>query len=931
MLQQGVSIVIDPSGAQTGGRVVRRELQEIGDAAINAQRMTDTLSKAQQQMAKSAQLSAQSLFQQQDALRARFNPTYAVLQRYKVTQDEIRQAHRLGALSVNEMTTALSRERQAALSAIAAIKGYNSAVTVASSTRQTASKGIRSFETANLAAQFQDIAVTAAMGMSPLQIALQQGTQLSAVLGPMGAGGAVKGLGAAFLSLLNPVSLVTMGLVAGTAALLQYVGSAVSGTKTVDELLSRHAENIRGIKSAYGEAAAGLEAYVSESKATLAANAGETLEATKAIVAKSARNELSEALGLPASDFAGNINVIDRFKEAINQLKKSTEAGKPDLLAYRDALSQIATSADAWPSQKKLANRLRVIDEDDLKAAMALPGMLKAVQVAAEQSAGGLDRLKAIDLSQTTQGATALGTSLQTVSQTAKGTAATVVDVAQQAANSRRQTLTSLEQSSAQLRSMKTELSDLQKAMAEAAKTPVSDVFGDGVAGQAAADAIARAASSIQKVFQALDGGQTTALQAHESLELIRQSLYQIGGDPRIIDGFINALMNGNGRVRDLQASVESLSKSILSIPDKTVNIGIRQYTVPSAGGGSANVNVIGGGAPDMTMQQYTIGGRTHNVYGGISTFATHEQWATLTPAARERIYRGLSDYMQELSPTTSGGLISQNDFQTMYETLGYRAAGGPVSAGGTYLVGEKGPEILTMAAAGAVTNANSTASILSGGRDTLSLIEDHASNALQELRIHTNYFETYESDFGEMLASLKEVKSGIASVAVAARASVMSSYGSLGGSYSRRGGGFAGSGGSGSNSAIVDYNSPFMGPGITFTNGTGAIGYATYNITPGITGIQHNPGLKGFATGGQIMPGEDQKVEFFKRNRERVLIVDDSKVSDQRSGGSAGKEKATVNAPITVHFHGDTGDARSRQAAADDIRRTIRQVMQGR
>ncbi|ACE89489.1 hypothetical protein RHECIAT_CH0000496 [Rhizobium etli CIAT 652] len=923
-----LSIVIDPSGTETGGRVVRREFQEIGQAAMNAQRMTETLSKAQQQMAKSAQLSAQSLFQQQDALRAKFNPTYAVLQRYKVTQDEIRQAHRLGALSVNEMTTALSRERQAALSAIAAIKGYNSAVTVASSTRQTASKGIRSFETANLAAQFQDIAVTAAMGMSPLQIALQQGTQLSAVLGPMGAGGAVKGLGAAFLSLLNPVSLVTMGLVAGTAALLQYVGSAVSGTKTVDELLSRHADNIRGIKAAYGEAAAGLKAYVSESKATLAANAGETLEATKAIVAKSARNELSEALGLPASDFAGNINVIDRFKEAINQLKKSTEAGKPDLLAYRDALSQIATSADAAPAQKKLANRLRVIDEDELKAAMALPGMLKAVQVAAEQSAGGLDRLKAIDLSQTTQGATALGTSLQTVSQTAKGTAATVIDVAQQAANSRRQTLTSLEQSSTQLRSMKTELSDLQKAIAEAAKTPVSEVFGDGVAGQAAADAIARAASSVQKVFQALDGGQTTALQAHESLELIRQSLYQIGGDPRIIDGFINALMNGNGRVRDLQASVDALSKSILSIPDKTVNIGIRQYTVPSAGGGSANVNVYGGGN-DMTLQQYSIGGRTHNVYGGISTFATHEQYATLTPAARERIYRGQSDFMQELSPTTSGGLISQNDFQAMYETLGYRAAGGPVSAGGTYLVGEKGPEILTMTSAGSVTNANSTASILSGGRDTLSLIEDHASNALQELRIHTNYFETYESDLGEMLASLKEVKSGIASVAVAARASVMSSYGSLGGSYSRRGGGFAGSGGSGSSSAIVDYSSPFMGPGITFTNGTGAIGYATYNITPGITGIQHNPGLKGFATGGQIMPGEDQKVEFFKRNKERVLIVDDSKVSDQRSGGRQSSSKAERPVNLHVNFNGGAAlDQRSRQTQADDFRRVVQQVL---
>ncbi|WP_208026659.1 hypothetical protein [Rhizobium leguminosarum] len=54
-------------------------------------------------------------------------------------------------------------------------------------------------------------------------------------------------------------------------------------------------------------------------------------------------------------------------------------------------------------------------------------------------------------------------------------------------------------------------------------------------------------------------------------------------------------------------------------------------------------------------------------------------------------------------------------------------------------------------------------------------------------------------------------------------------------------------------------------------------------------------------------------------------------KVADQRSGGSSGKEKAAVHAPITVHFHADTGDARSRQAVADDIRRTVLQVVRSR
>jgi hypothetical protein len=38
----------------------------------------------------------------------------------------------------------------------------------------------------------------------------------------------------------------------------------------------------------------------------------------------------------------------------------------------------------------------------------------------------------------------------------------------------------------------------------------------------------------------------------------------------------------------------------------------------------------------------------------------------------------------------------------------GARAAGGPVTAGGTYLVGERGPELLTMGARGGYVTPNS-------------------------------------------------------------------------------------------------------------------------------------------------------------------------------------------------------------------------------
>lgn len=77
------------------------------------------------------------------------------------------------------------------------------------------------FNTANIAAQFQDIGVTASMGMNPLTIALQQGTQISAILNSME--NPLRGIAAAFTSVINPISLLSIGFVAVAAGLIQVV------------------------------------------------------------------------------------------------------------------------------------------------------------------------------------------------------------------------------------------------------------------------------------------------------------------------------------------------------------------------------------------------------------------------------------------------------------------------------------------------------------------------------------------------------------------------------------------------------------------------------------------------------------------------------------------------------------------------------------
>jgi len=100
--------------------------------------------------------------------------------------------------------------------------------------------------TGNMFAQINDIGVTAAMGMAPMLIALQQGTQVAQGFVGVKLADAAKSIGGAFMALLSPTTLITIGLIAGVAALIQWGMSAFSaGEKT-----KSFAEEVKGLESA---------------------------------------------------------------------------------------------------------------------------------------------------------------------------------------------------------------------------------------------------------------------------------------------------------------------------------------------------------------------------------------------------------------------------------------------------------------------------------------------------------------------------------------------------------------------------------------------------------------------------------------------------------------------------------------------------------
>jgi hypothetical protein len=149
------------------------------------------------------------------------------------------------------------------------------------------------FHTANLGAQFNDIGVMLAAGQNPLMLAIQQGTQISQVL--QAAGGTAKETGklllASFKSIISPISLATIGIIAAGAALFQWATSASDAGVAVDEAkeategYSASLDTLEGdLSSASGMHEAYVAAFKTGSKDILTALAAEA-KARQAITA----------------------------------------------------------------------------------------------------------------------------------------------------------------------------------------------------------------------------------------------------------------------------------------------------------------------------------------------------------------------------------------------------------------------------------------------------------------------------------------------------------------------------------------------------------------------------------------------------------------------------------------------------------------------
>jgi hypothetical protein len=219
-----------------------------------------------------------------------------------------------------------------------------------------------------------------ASGTSPFTIMVQQGSQVSQALqGSGGLLGALRTVGGAFAQMVNPVSLASFAIIGLTGAAVTYFANLGSDTKGAEELLKGHADLIRRIKDAYGEAAAGLQEYSAESKKILADDTQKQVKLLQDSLQSAAKSLSGEFLSIPASTFEGATYTIQQVQAAIADLNKSAEDGQPDVRAFLERLIDIKNQTGTPSAIKELIDSVVTTGKESVDVQGKLEGLQKFI------------------------------------------------------------------------------------------------------------------------------------------------------------------------------------------------------------------------------------------------------------------------------------------------------------------------------------------------------------------------------------------------------------------------------------------------------------------------------------------------------------------------------------------------------------------------
>lgn len=328
---------LDVREARAGYANLASELNRTAREAERLNAIAIAEERALEQAARAASTHADAL----QRLRAAHDPIYASSQRYAVALSEIDSL--VAANVVSEAQAAAMRDRAAQ----SYLTAGNAADMYAGQARMA------QMATQQVGFQLNDIGVMLAGGMSPLSIAVGQGTQLAQTFQSLGKGTSVLStLAGGFTALFSPVSLITIGVIGLGAAIVQWMMSGSDETKSFADALGDADSAISSVRQATELLAGASLGSLAEGYGRVNAELQTHLEKLQEIARIEATQKTSSALSAVGEEFLGGWLTTDVDDMRIAFSTTNDEARV--LLSQLEAIKSARTFEEQYAAVQKM-------------------------------------------------------------------------------------------------------------------------------------------------------------------------------------------------------------------------------------------------------------------------------------------------------------------------------------------------------------------------------------------------------------------------------------------------------------------------------------------------------------------------------------------------------------------------------------------------
>lgn len=391
------AVKAEQAAGRTGsaGTKMARSFGDLGPTlerlVLGVERVSQSTFLIEKRLAAQGRAAAQAANQNR-ALDASLGDTSAAYKQLEASLRSVEAAQQRGDASLRTSLATIDKQREAIARLNAELtKLQNHPATLPGASGGKGGGGGANSQSATMALyQFQDIAMTAAGGMSAGMIGLQQGSQLAGGFAGMSMKQVAATTGTALMGLVSPVSIASIALTAGAAAAIQFgIGLATAGddTKKLDTALDRHADVLKRLEDRYGALIEKAKGFTAESASILKFDTASDVRGLRNAT-KVAGEEFFDTVGtLTRGGYVADNETFGSgfmmFNEEITKLRNGFKAGKPDFDAFYDSLYR---TAELNPEFAKKADELAKLVEQFRQGTRALEEM-ERVQKAVENAA----------------------------------------------------------------------------------------------------------------------------------------------------------------------------------------------------------------------------------------------------------------------------------------------------------------------------------------------------------------------------------------------------------------------------------------------------------------------------------------------------------------------------------------------------------------